>query len=85
MKQSGIDVVFHGREKNEAAHYCSTCEVCDSLIIRDKLPLSRDCLAYRFNGIHHYLRILYDAWVVGRTHIECKYTKCSPSEEQLAL
>ncbi|XP_065055589.1 lysine-specific demethylase 6A-like isoform X2 [Rhopilema esculentum] len=27
LKQSGIEIVFHGREKNEAAHYCSTCEV----------------------------------------------------------
>lgn len=22
-----IEVQWHGREKNEAAHYCSTCEV----------------------------------------------------------
>ena len=27
LKQAGIEMVFHGKEKNEAAHYCSTCEV----------------------------------------------------------
>jgi len=27
LKQAGIEVAFHGKEKNEAAHYCSTCEV----------------------------------------------------------
>eukprot|EP00794_Sanderia_malayensis_P011278 gene11278-12458_t len=27
LNQAGIEVTWHGREKNEAAHYCSTCEV----------------------------------------------------------
>lgn len=27
LKEMNIDVQWHGREKGEAAHYCSTCEV----------------------------------------------------------
>lgn len=27
LKDMNIEISWHGREKNEAAHYCSTCEV----------------------------------------------------------
>lgn len=28
VKSLGLDVKWHGRNKNEASHYCGTCEVC---------------------------------------------------------
>jgi lysine-specific demethylase 6A len=29
VKSKGIEIKFHGRNKNEASHYCGQCEVSD--------------------------------------------------------
>lgn len=32
VKAKGVSVKFHGRGKNEPAHYCGQCEVSNSLV-----------------------------------------------------
>ncbi|XP_057302437.1 lysine-specific demethylase 6A-like [Hydractinia symbiolongicarpus] len=61
LTDMNIEVTFHGREKNEAAHYCSTCEVevFNMLFVKDinrKLMVHcQDCARKTSNNLEGFM------------------------------